>query len=88
MKTAIGAFVPFLSLNFLITLPSLTHASPNKLASSGVLPAPGCPEFCLVVGSNPSNWTWIPILFDYHIDRDSSSNLVVRSCAILEPFPE
>ncbi|KAJ5173846.1 Peptidoglycan-binding Lysin subgroup [Penicillium coprophilum] len=89
MRTAIGAFVPFLSLNFLITLPSLAYA----------LPAPGCPESCSVVGSNPSNWTWIvdqsylsiceqPILFDYHIDRDSSSNLVVRSCAVLEPFPE
>ncbi|KAJ5241649.1 Peptidoglycan-binding Lysin subgroup [Penicillium citrinum] len=99
MRTAIGAFVPFLSLNFLFSLPSIIHASPNASASSGVLPAPGCPESCSVVGSNPSNWTWIvdqshlsiceqPILFDYHIDRDPSSNLVVRSCAVLEPFPE
>ncbi|KAK5789006.1 hypothetical protein VI817_008130 [Penicillium citrinum] len=99
MRTAIGAFVPFLSLNFLFSLPSIIHASPNASASSGVVLAPGCPESCSVVGSNPSNWTWIvdqshlsiceqPILFDYHIDRDSSSNLVVRSCAVLEPFPE
>ncbi|KAJ5088699.1 Peptidoglycan-binding Lysin subgroup [Penicillium angulare] len=98
MKTAIGAFLPFLSLNFLITLSSLTYASPNKSASS-ILPAPGCPESCSVAGSNPSNWTWVvdqsylsvcnqPILFDYHINRDSSSKLVVRSCAVLEPFPE
>ncbi|KAL4807506.1 hypothetical protein BDV18DRAFT_158723 [Aspergillus unguis] len=92
MKTTIGAFVPFLSLNFL-TFPSLTYALP------GVLPAPGCPEPCSVAGSNPSNWTWIvdqsylsickqPILFDYHIGRNSSSNLVVRACAVLDSFPE
>ncbi|KAF9252734.1 CAZyme family GH18 [Penicillium roqueforti] len=98
MNTALGDFIPFLSLSFL-SLFSVTNAFTHTSASLNVLPAPGCPESCSVVGSNPSNWTWIvrqsdlsicdqPILFDFHFGDDSTSDFVVRSCAVLEPFHE
>lgn len=96
MKTALGAFLSFLSFNFLISFTSVAYASTNTSIGLNALPRPGCPESCSVVGSHPSNWTWIvhqsdlsicdqPILFDFHIG-DSSSDLVVRSCTVLEPF--